>query len=258
MTTVSSESVVRVTRCGPVQWVTFNRPMVANAIDDGLANDLVEALRSAADNAEIGAVVLTGAGARVFCAGVDLKNPNGLSRNDLGESRRLRVMRSLDAVVAFEKPLVAALNGAAVGAGGMLALLTDMVVAAPTASLLFSEIDVGMPTFLALEIISWLAGEQIALDLVLSGRRMPADEAVRRGLYRELVEADHLQAQAQALAEQLAAKPPVAYALNKHWVNDQRRAALQRASAESLRVRQLLHAGQPEETGMSARYSKSS
>jgi enoyl-CoA hydratase/carnithine racemase len=87
---------------------------------------------------------------------------------------------------------------------------------------------------------------------------MPADEAVRRGLYRELVEADHLQAQAQALAEQLAAKPPVAYALNKHWVNDQRRAALQRASAESLRVRQLLHAGQPEETGMSARYSKSS
>lgn len=258
MTAVISESVVRVTRYGPVQWVTFNRPTVANAIDDGLSIGLVDALRSAADNADIGAVVLTGAGERVFCAGVDLKNPNALSRDDLGESRRLRVMRSLDAVVEFEKPLVGALNGAAVGAGGMLALLTDMVVATPTASLIFSEVDVGMPTFLALEIISRLAGEQIALDLVLSGRRMPADEAVRRGLYRELVESDHLQAQAQALAEQLAAKPPVAYALNKRWVNDQRRAALQRASAESHRVRPLLHAGQPAETGMSARYSKSS
>jgi enoyl-CoA hydratase/carnithine racemase len=258
MTTVSSESVVRVTRCGPVQWVTFNRPTVGNAIDDGLANGLVDALRSAANNAEIGAVVLTGAGERVFCASVDLKNPNGLSRDDLGESRRLRVMRSLDAVVQFEKPLVGALNGAAVGADGMLALLTDMVVATPTASLIFSEVDVGMPTFLALEIISRVAGEQIALDLVLSGRRMPADEAVRRGLYRELIESDHLQAQAQALAEQLAAKPPVAYALNKRWVNDQRRAVLQRASAESHRVRPLLHAGQPAETRMSARYSKSS
>jgi enoyl-CoA hydratase/carnithine racemase len=258
VTTNNGDDAVRVTRRGPVQWITFNRPTVANAIDDGLANGFVDALRSAADDAEIGAVVLTGAGERVFCAGVDLTNPNCLSRNDLGESRRLRVTRSLDAVVAFEKPLVAVLNGAAVGAGGMLALLTDMVVATPTASLLFSEVDVGLPTFLALEIISRLAGEQIALDLVLSGRRMPANEAVRRGLYRELVEADHLQAKAQALAEQLAAKPPVAYALNKRWVNDKRRAALQRASAESHRVSPLLHAGQPEETGMSARYSKSS
>ena len=200
----------------------------------------------------------TEAGERVFCAGVDLKNPGGLLRDELGESRRLRVTRSLEAIVAFEKPLIAALNGVASGAGGMLALLTDMVVAAPKGDLLFSEIDVGLPTFLALEIITRLAGEQIALDLILSGRRMPAEEAVRRGLYRALVDAGRLQDEAQQLAEQLAAKPATAYALNKRWVNDQRRAALQRAAAESLRVRPLLHAGQPQETALAARFSKKS
>ena len=152
MTTDSSVDVVRLTQRGLVQWIVFNRPTVANAIDEDLANSFTEALRKAADDAEVGAVVLTGAGERVFCAGVDLKNPNDLSRDDLGESRRQRVTRSLEAVVAFEKPLVTALNGTAIGAGGMLALLTDMIVATPAASLLFSEIDVGLPTFLALAV----------------------------------------------------------------------------------------------------------
>src|SRR3974377_895226 len=73
--------------------------------------------------AGVGWVGLTGAGERVFCAGVDLKNPNDLSRDDLGESRRQRVTRSLEAVVAFEKPLVTALNGTAIGAGGIVPFL---------------------------------------------------------------------------------------------------------------------------------------
>jgi enoyl-CoA hydratase/carnithine racemase len=251
-----SEAAVRSLRQGRVQWIIFNRPKVANAIDDDLANGFVEALRSAADDAGIGAVVLTGAGERVFSAGVDLKNPNGLSRDDLGESRRLRVTRSLDAITGFDKPLIAAINGVASGAGAMLALLADITVAAPHASLVFPEIDVGMPSFLALEILTRLAGEQISLDLILTGRRVTAEEAVRRGLYREIVEVDRLQSYTQDFAEQLAAKPAISYALNKRWVNEQRRCVLQRAADEALRVRPLLHAGEPQETETAARSSR--
>ena len=254
----SGDSAVEATRRGRVLWVTFNRPTVANAIDEKLAAGLIDALREATDDADVGAVVLTGAGDRVFCAGVDLKNPDGLSRDDLGESRRLRVTRALDAVVGFQKPLIGALNGVASGAGAMLALLTDMVVATPNASIVFSEIDVGLPTFLGLEIVGRLAGEQLAMDLILTGRRMPAEEAARRGLYRDVVETERLFARTQELAEQLAAKPSTAYALNKRWVNSRRREALQRASAESLRVRPLVHSGQPDETATAARFSKSS
>jgi enoyl-CoA hydratase/carnithine racemase len=238
-----TEAAIRLMRQGRVQWIVFNRPNVANAIDDDVARGFVDALRMAADDDSIGAVVLTGAGERVFSAGVDLKNPNALSPDDLGESRRLRVTRSLDAITGFEKPLVAAINGVASGAGAMLALLADITVAAPHASLVFPEIDVGMPSFLALEIVSRLAGEQIALDLILTGRRITAEAAVRRGLYGEIVEADGLQAHTQALAERLAAKSAISYALNKRWVNDQRRAVLQRAADEALRVRPLLLAG---------------
>ena len=238
-----SQDAIRVMRQGRVQWIAINRPNVANAIDDDVVEGFVDALRLATDDHSIGAVVLSGAGARVFSAGVDLKNPNALSADDLGEVRRLRVTRSLDAIVGFEKPLVAAVNGVASGAGAMLALLADLSVAAPLADLVFPEIDVGMPSFLALEIVSRLAGEQIALDLILTGRRITAEEAVRRGLYGAVVEAEGLQAHAQALAERLAAKSAISYTLNKRWVNEQRRAVLQRAADEARRVRPLLLAG---------------
>jgi enoyl-CoA hydratase/carnithine racemase len=221
--------------------LVLDRPAAANAIDDAMASALVEALGRAAEDVSVRAVVLAGRGSRAFCAGVDVKNPDGLDREALADRRWRRVVRTLDAVAAFDKPLVAAVGGAAVGAGAMLALIADAIVAAPHAGFRFTEIDIGMPTFLGLEILRGLAGEALAADLVLSSRSLSADEAHARGLVRNVVESEKLEGAAQDLARALAAKPPVPYALNKRWLAEPRRAALSRAAAESVRVRPLLH-----------------
>ena len=231
---------------GAVRWITLNRPQAANAIDDAVADGFVTGLAASTADPAVRAVVLTGSGHRVFSAGVDLKNPLALSLDDVGEARRRRTTSCLAAVVAFEKPLVAALNGVTTGAGCMIALYTDWIIAADHVTLMLPEIDVGMPCFLGLEIVTRVAGESLATDLVLSGRCMPAAEAHQRGLIRSVTSASELPAAAQAAAETLGAKPALPFALNKRWLNDSRRVGLDRAGAESLRVRALLHAsGEP-------------
>lgn len=230
---------------GGVARVTFNRPHAANAIDDVLADAFVSALVAISRDQGIKAVILSGAGERVFCAGVDLKNPKELSKKALAENRRQRVMRCLDAVLNFERPLVAALNGVASGAGIMLALLCDVVIARDDSFLQLPEVDVGMPTFLGYECIKLISGEMLAADLVLSGRRMPYREAAQVGLIKSSAPFATLGEESDRLAAALAEKPPLPYALNKRWINLNRRKAIDAAGAEALRVQPLLHPQHP-------------
>ena len=253
----SAQSAILVEDRGVVRWITINRPQAANAIDDAVARGLIDGLREAASTPGIRAVVLTGAGPRVFSAGVDLRGRTGLSDDEIAESRRLRTHGSIDAVVGFEKPLVSALNGVTSGAGCMIALLTDYIVAAEHASLVLPEIDVGMPCFLGLEIVKRLAGEALAIDLVQSGRRLAPAEAVQHGLIRATVPAADLVAAAQSAAEMLAAKPALPFALNKRWLATGRREAIARAAEESHRVRPLLLADPETRTPHAARFQKS-
>jgi enoyl-CoA hydratase/carnithine racemase len=253
MTEMSEQPILIEDRNG-VRWITINRPDAANAIDDAVADGFVAGLAAATADPSVRAVVLTGAGQRVFSAGVDLKNPLGLSKDDVGEARRRRTTGCLAAVVSFEKPLVAALNGVTSGAGCMIALLTDWIVAADHVSLVLPEIDVGMPCFLGLEIVTRLAGEALAADLVLSGRRLPAEEGKQHGLVRAVAPLPELRKAAQAAAEMLGAKPALPFALDKRWLNDSRRAGIERAGAESLRVRALLHANPEPRTAHAMRF----
>ena len=221
--------------------VTFDRPHAANAIDDALADAFVSALAAISLDQGINAVILSGAGERVFCAGVDLKNPKALDSKVLAENRRQRVMRCLDAVLNFERPIVAALNGVASGAAVMLALLCDAVIARDDSFLQLPEVDVGMPTFLGYECIKLMSSEALAADLVLSGRRMPYREAAQAGLIRSVIAFGMLSEESHRVATVLAKKPPLPYALNKRWINLNRRRAIDAAGAESLRVQPLLH-----------------
>jgi enoyl-CoA hydratase/3-hydroxypropionyl-coenzyme A dehydratase len=189
---------------------------------------------------------LSGAGERVFCAGVDLKNPKELSSKALAENRRRRVMRCLDAVLNFERPLVAVLNGVASGAGIMLALLCDVVIARDDSFLQLPEVDVGMPTFLGYECIRLMSGEMLAADLVLSGRRMPFREAAEAGLIKSAVAFGMLAEEGDRVAATLAKKPPLPYALNKRWINLNRRKVIDAAGAEALRAQPLLHPHSPQ------------
>jgi enoyl-CoA hydratase/carnithine racemase len=241
MTSASPLEVER--RAGGILCLTFNRPYAANAIDEALADAFCAAFEEAASEEAVKAVVLSGAGARVFCAGVDLKNPTGLPALQLAESRRQRVARCLDALLSFEKPLIAALNGVASGAGCMLALLADTAIARDDSYLQLPEMEVGIPTFLGYEIIRRLANEALALDLVLSGRRMPFPKAAAAGLVKQAVPAEEVVSAAVRTAEDLGRKPALPYALNKRWINGARRVAIDAAAAESLRVQPLLHSG---------------
>jgi enoyl-CoA hydratase/carnithine racemase len=239
---MNAASVITVeTSPGGVARVTFNRPNVANAIDDALADSFVAALAAMSADEGVKAVILSGAGERVFCAGVDLKNPEVLDPKGLAENRRRRVMRCLDAVLNFERPLIAALNGVASGAGAMLALLCDIVIARDDSFLQLPEVDVGLPTFLGYECIKLMSGEMLAADLVLSGRRMPYREAAEAGLIKSAVAVAMLPEESDRLAAALAKKPPLPYALNKRWINLNRRKVIDAAGNEALRVQSLLH-----------------
>lgn len=211
--------------------LTINRPGSANAINDVVARGLVEGLAEAMSDDAISAVVLSGAGNRVFCAGRDLKNPLNLERAALDRIRREESIAYNDALLSFDKPLVVAINGAAIGAGLMLALHADQVVAADHALLSLPEIDIGIATMLGHTLVAELAGQAVANDLVLTGRRMTAAEARQRGLVHRVVQASALPDEADACARFLGAKPRPTFRAMKRWILDRRRLAVQAAFA---------------------------
>jgi enoyl-CoA hydratase/carnithine racemase len=209
----------------------INRPAAANAINAGVTRGLVDGLTEAMADDSILAVILTGAGNRVFCAGRDLKNPLNLDPDALNRTRRDESIAYNEALMAFDKPLVVALNGAAIGAGLMLALHADQVVAAEHALLSLPEIDIGIPTILGHTLIAELAGHSVANDLVLTGRRLSAAEAQQRGLVHHVVQGSSLLDEAEACARFLGAKPRSTFRAVKRWILQRRQAAVRAAFA---------------------------
>ena len=167
-------------------WLAFDRPHASNAIDSALGQAFAAALDDAARDPAVGAIIMTGAGDKVFSAGIDIKNPDGIDHEALSARRRDTVGKCLSAIVDFEKPLVAAVNGPAIGLAWMLVLLADRVIASERASFSLPEIDIGIPTFLGISIVTRAAGAALARELVLTGRRMDAAEAKQRGLVAQI------------------------------------------------------------------------
>ena len=225
-----------------ILWLAFDRPRAANALDAPLARAFAAALAQAAGDDSVGAVVMTGGGEKVFSAGIDVKNPDNLEHVALSALRRGIVASSLSAIVDFEKPLVAAVNGHAVGLGCMLALLADRVIAAGNATFSLPEIDIGIPTFFGISILARAAGTAAASDLVLTGRRVSAEEARGRGLVAEVAGRDTLVASAQAAAAAFAAKSRATFALNKRWIARGLREEIAAATAQAEAVQPLLAA----------------
>lgn len=201
-----------------IAWITFNVPQKANALTSAMLQQVEQTLAAGAADPTVRAVVITGAGARVFSAGADLTPMPGDQQAHAAQ-RRNQLAATLVALLDFGKPTIAAVNGAACGAGMMLALVCDATVAAQQARFSLPEINKGMPTFPGITILSDRFGSAIAADLVLSGRFMDADEALRRGLARQVVAADELSGSAQTLALTLSRLDAAAYAHNKRWLN---------------------------------------
>lgn len=204
--------------------LTLNRPDKLNAFDDALSYALQDALKDAERNPAVRCVLLTGAG-RGFCAGQDLQarsisNENGSGVAHLGESIRKRYTPIILKLRSMEKPVVCAVNGVAAGAGASIAFACDYRIAAQEASFIQAFIKVGLiPDSGACFMLPRLVGLGRAMDLMMTGRKVGAEEALTIGLVNELCPADDLMSRALAFCSKLAAGPTKAYGLLKRAVN---------------------------------------
>ena len=227
-------------RLASLLWVTLNRAAKANAMTVDMMERMTAAIQAAADDAQVSAVMLSGSGERVFCAGVDIREQPADGDMARQRQRRSQALAALqDAVMDCPKPVVAVLNGTASGGGAMLALLADACVAVDTAKLSLPEIDLGIATFSGANILEVIGGRALALDLIQSGRAMRADEAQARGLFCAVAPRDHLIVKAVEVGEALGAKNPRTFAENKQWINRSLKAALSQARDEHARHREL-------------------
>ena len=195
----------------------LNRPAVFNALDDGLSDALAGALETAPSMADVRVVVVTGTGS-AFCAGADISGAEAHERFDV---RALdRANRLVRAVVACDKPVVAAVNGVAAGVGCSLALACDLVVAASSATFLLAFSRIGlMPDGGASATVAASVGRARAMRMALLGEPLAASEAYAAGLATHLVPDAELAATVAALAARLAAGPPLGFAATKKAIN---------------------------------------
>lgn len=213
-----------------VATITLNRPEKLNAFTGTMREDLLEALRACERNDDVRVVVITGAG-RAFCAGGDVEYMASLQeQNDLESFRKL-----LDAgrdivlqIASMPKPVIAAVNGVAAGAGCNLALSCDLRIAADNAKFSESFVKIGLhPDWGGTWLLPRLVGRSRAFELLASGRMVEAAEALAIGMTDRVVPAAELHAETSKLAQSLAAASPLAVAgikraLDQHERNDLR------------------------------------
>lgn len=198
-----------------VATITLHRPEKLNAYTTEMGDEVVAAFADAKQDAAVRAVILTGAG-RAFCAGVDLEHlkahmagGNASTKAKLGEEDFLRKL-PLD-LVAYPKPVIAAINGPAIGVGVTMVLPCDVRIAAENAKLGLTFAKLGLlPGLGSTHLLPKLVGMAKALELVLSARVVTAFEAAEIGLVNKVVASDALLAEARALAAAMAeCKPEV-------------------------------------------------
>jgi enoyl-CoA hydratase len=202
---------------GPVGLIRLNRPKALNALCDALMNELTQALSAFETDDAIGAVVLTGS-ERAFAAGADIKEMAGLDYMDvyLGGF----ISENWQRASTVRKPIIAAVAGFALGGGCELAMMCDFILAADTAKFGQPEINLGVsPGLGGTQRLTRLVGKSKAMDMILTGRMMGAEEAERAGLASRIFPADTLVDEALAIAAKIAAQSPLAAAMNKEMVN---------------------------------------
>jgi len=218
---------------GRVQVLTLNRPEAANSLNPELIRALGTAFAEIATDADTQVVVLTGAGDRIFCAGMDLRAFSARTDPpaDAGpeEAGGRGAAAEADTTVAFDfknpsaKPVIAAVNGAAVGGGFELALACDLVVAADTARFGLPEVKRGLLAGGGGTLLGTRLPLSLALEIALTGELVPAAQAAAWGLVNRVVPAVEVLPTALALAETIAANGPLAIQMTKLLV---RRAVL--------------------------------
>lgn len=202
-----------------VATLRLNRPDVFNSINKPLALALQERLRECQQDENVRAVVLTGTG-RAFCAGQDLAEITGPDSPEVSEIVERHYNPIVELIRTLEKPVVAAVNGVAAGAGANLALACDVVVAKESASFIQAFSKIGLiPDSGGTYFLPRLVGQQRASALMLLGDKVGAAEAVRMGMIYRAFADDTFDDQVAELAQKLAALPTLALAYTKQLLN---------------------------------------
>jgi enoyl-CoA hydratase len=207
---VEQEPAARIAVC------LLNRPQQLNALSDALMDELVGALRTLDEDPEVRCLVLGGS-ERAFAAGADIGELAGTSAVELYSARRVE---RWDAIRSLRTPLVAAVSGFALGGGCELALSCDLIVASETAVFAQPETGLGIiPGAGGTQRLTRAVGKALAMDMILSGRRLSAREALAAGLVSRVVAREAWLAEAKRVAAEIAAKGPVASRLAKEAVD---------------------------------------
>ena len=199
---MDSFSTVTYRNADGIGWVALNRPGVLNAYNMEMRDELFQVLEAVRDDPEVGALVLQGEG-RAFCAGADL--------SEFGKAPSLTIARSVrwerdvwGAFLSITKPTIACIHGYCLGSGLEMALLCDIRIASPDAVFGMPEVALGMiPAAGGTQTLPRTLGVPRALELLLTRKRIAADEALGMGLVTEVVEREALQSEAERMARRL-------------------------------------------------------
>lgn len=213
-----ADSLTRSTANG-VLTLTLNRPEALNAFTGEMKDALLAALKDAARDRDVRVLVLTGAG-RAFSAGQDLKERQGTDVSDLGTELRTRYNPIIVAMRRLEKPVIAAINGVAAGAGVSLALACDIVIASDKATFVQAFTRIGLvPDTGSSWLLPRLVGYARAAEMMFTADVVDAATAERIGLVNRVVPSESLLSEANSMAVKLAQAAPMALALTKRAIN---------------------------------------
>jgi len=237
---------VRIDKQDGVAIVTLNRPEVMNAVNSELRRELVPALGELNADAATRALVITGAGDRAFCAGLDLKEAR-LTSPDEVEARFGEMRDMYQSLRQLDKPLVAAINGVAAGAGFQIPLVADIRVGHEGTRMGQPEINAGLPSIMGSYFMTLHLGLSRNLELSMTGRLMDAEECLRIGLLNHLVPREQLMDKALEVARMLAEKAPTAVKWTKRRFRELTQAGFDDAARAAVAAQQdSYRSGEPQ------------
>ena len=243
---MSDADHIRCERQGPVALITLDRPKVLNAWTGAMREDLIACLERLEADPVVRALVVTGAGARAFCAGQDLNEAKGFDEED-SEAWIEGFRRFYSTVRELSTPIIAALNGVAAGSGFQFALLCDIRIAHPGVELGQPEIRSGILSITGPWIMREVMGLSRTVEMALTGRLIDAQEAREAGIVHRIVPQEQVTPAAIALAHEMALLPQLAMRLDKSWLREMTQSAFDAAFAAALRYHRLSYAsGEPQ------------
>ncbi len=203
-----------------IAWVTINRPEVLNAMNESVLTELVSSIQSCIDDTSVGVIILTGAGDKAFVAGADIKNMQSMEPGDAlkfgksGQQMTLTIENS-------PKPVIAAVNGFALGGGCEISLACHIRVASETATFGQPEVQLGiLPGWGGTQRLPRLVGTGIANEIITTGRMVSASEAKEIGLVNHVVPAELLNEKCEKIANQILKNGPNAIAKSLECIRE--------------------------------------